>query len=249
MYICFIDESGTPPKPTATNPTPFWVLAGVIIHEAQWKNIADELVALKHRYRVRGEIKWRYFGPHNNDPDNSVAHLDQSKRDDFRQKMYEILTKRNSTKIIYSVCAPKLAYEKPWINTQADLYFQTYKPSSERFQYFLQDMGREVGTTQRGIVVADHQGRKQDDTLRKQHDRMVGEDAAFTSSFGNYVETIFLTPSHHSPGIQFADMVAGAIGRKVITNESRFYDLLSKSFRRSATGKLRGYGEIHVPNS
>lgn len=248
MYLCFVDESGTPPQPGQANPARYWVLAAVIIHEAQWRNISGELTQLRNKYRIVGEIKWRYFGPHNTDPNNSVAHLNQGERDAFRSAMYRILTKRNSIKIIYSVCSVAAAYRKPWITTQDDLYFETYKPVSERFQYFLQDISREIGATQLGIVVADHQGRKQDDTLRDEHHRLVREADAHSSNYENCVETIFLTPSHHSVGIQFADMVAGAIGRKFISGDDRFYNEFSASLRRSAVGRLEGFGEVKVPH-
>jgi hypothetical protein len=247
MYLCFIDESGTPPTPNQRNPAPYWVLAAVIIHEAQWRNVSSEFLALKRRFSISGEVKWRYFGSHNTSKENSVSHLSRSDRDKFRRDMYSIITRRNSIRIIYAVCSVAAAYEKPWIGSQDDLYFVTYKPISERFQYFLQDMSREVGDVQLGIVVADHQGRKQDDTLRNQHQRMVRENNQFTSNFGNYVETIFLTPSHHSVGIQFADMVAGGIGRKFISNDATFFDMFKGSFRRSSTGTLEGYGAVKVP--
>ena len=248
MYLCFVDESGTPPSPSQRNPAPYWVLASVIIHEAQWRNIANELYALRRRFQVSGEIKWRFFGPHNSDPDNSVLHLSQEDRDVFRRSMYSIITKRNSIKINYAICSVQSAYNVRCINSQEDLYFQTYRPLSERFQYFLQDMSREIGATQLGIVVADHRGRKQDDILRNRHQSITQENYRFTSGYDNYVETVFLTPSNHSVGIQFADMVAGAIGRKFISNDSTFYNMFTKSFRRSPQGKLEGFGEIKVPH-
>ena len=86
MYLCFIDESQTPPNPGQQNRPPYFIIAGVVIHEAQWHGISDDLKALKARpeFNVAGEIKWRFFGPTNKDPANSVAHLDQTARDEFR---------------------------------------------------------------------------------------------------------------------------------------------------------------------
>ena len=51
------------------------------------------------------------------------------------------------------------------------------------------------------------------------------------------IETIFLTPSHNSVGIQLADMVAGAIGRKFNSGDTLYYDQIEPSFRRSSAGK------------
>jgi hypothetical protein len=48
MYLCFIDESGTPPKPPGSG-KPYFVIGGVIMHEAQWHGISEELRRLKER--------------------------------------------------------------------------------------------------------------------------------------------------------------------------------------------------------
>lgn len=249
MYLCFIDESGTPPKPGQQRRPPYFVIGGVIIHEAQWQDIADELKALKARpeFRVRGEIKWRYFGPENRDDKNSVAHLDQEARDAFRKAFFGIIAKRKAVKIIACVASVEVAYAQAYCNSQEDLYQFTYKPVSERFQYFLQDMGRTIGSEQLGIMVADHRGRTQDDALRYKHHRLIEGEAPVFSTYKNYVETIFLTPSHNSVGIQLADMVAGAIGRKFNSNDALYYAQIEPSFRRSAGGKVPGFGIVKFP--
>lgn len=249
MYLCFIDESGTPPKPGQQGRPPYFVIGGVIIHEAQWHDISDELKALKAReeFKIRGEIKWRYFGPANNDPENTVAHLDQEHKDAFRKAFYGIITKRKAVKIIACVASVAVAYQQDYVNTQEDLYQYTYKPISERFQYFLQDMERTVGSKQLGIMVADHRGKTQDDALRYKHQRFVEAEAPVFSNYNNYVETLFLTPSHSSVGIQLADMVAGAIGRKFNSNDALYYDQIEPSFRRSAAGNIQGFGSVKFP--
>lgn len=251
MYLCFVDESGTPPKPGATKPRPYFVMAGVIMHEAQWHGIADEFKRLKLRpeFRVFGEVKWRFFGPENQDPKNPVRKLDQAARDAFRTQMFEILTRRKSIRIIACVASVASAYRLGYVNDEDDLYHYTYKPVSERFQYFLQDISRAVGDQQLGIVVCDHRGKKQDDMLRRQHHKMVEGNSDFFSTYDNYIETIFLTPSHLSVGIQFADMVAGAIGRKFNSKDSLFYDQLASAFRASPSGRVDGYGLVKFPTS
>src|SRR5271166_6056174 len=110
MHICFIDESSTPPKPTAQNPRPYFVIAGVFIPAAQWHGISQEFKGLKNIFRIGGEIKWRFFGADNNDPANSVRHLDQAARDNFRTRMFVILTRRNSIKVVSCVACVRAAY-------------------------------------------------------------------------------------------------------------------------------------------
>ena len=249
MYLCFLDESGSPPKPGRVKDRRYFIIAGLIMHEAQWHGVADEVRQLRNRrdFLVSGEIKWRYFGPDNTDADNSVAHLPQEKRDEFRAEVFNVILRRKSIKIIACCACAEAAYETAYVNTQDDLYHYTYKPVSERFQYYLQDTSRVVGERQLGIIVSDHRGKKQDELFRKGHHGLVDANRMFSSNYENFVESIFLTPSHHSVGIQLADMVAGAIGRAYNTDEKRFADMLTPSFRSSPTGKIEGYGLVKFP--
>jgi hypothetical protein len=196
---------------------------------------------------VFGEIKWRFFGTENDDPNNSVRHLSQEDREEFRRLFFNILTKRRGVKIVGCVTNVNEAYRQKYIKDEEDIYFYTYKPLSERFLYHLQDMTREVGARQLGIVVADHRGKKQDQMLRSSHDRIVQDDSPFASKYGNFVETLFLTPSHVCVGIQFADMVAGALGRGFNTGDWPHFQSIRSAIRTSSDGQLVGYGIAKFP--
>jgi hypothetical protein len=208
MLFCFIDESTTPPKPGQRGRPPYFVIGAVFLPLTQWHGIARELQVLKEQpqYKIRGEIKWRYFGAANDDPKNTVAHLNMECRDSFRESFYEILTRRNSVKTVASVVNVERAYEQTYINNEHDIYGYAYKPISERFQYHLQDISRATGDTNLGIVVADHRGREDDGRLKKEHQKLVHSQSYNTSHYNNIVEGLFLTQSHMSIGIQFADM-------------------------------------------
>jgi len=249
MLLCFIDESGSPPKPTKAEYRRYFVIAALIMHESQWHGVAEEIRQLKNKkeFGVKGEIKWRYFGSDNNDKDNSVAHLSQEQRDKFRESLFEIITKRKSIRVIACAADALAAYKTAYVNNEDDLYHYTYKPVSERFQYHLQDLSRSVGDKQLGIVIADHRGKKQDELFRKEHHKLVDSTSTFTSMYENYVETIFLTPSHLSIGIQLADMVAGAIGRALNAKEIRFAKMIKPSFRHRPNGKIDGFGFVRFP--
>lgn len=245
-----MDESGSPPGKDKADYRRYFVIAGLIMHENQWHGVADEVRQLRKRpeFNVTGEIKWRYFGQENTDANNSVAHLSQDARDAFRTALFEIITKRKSIKIVACAADAKVAYDTcPYVTSAEDLYHYTYKPVSERFQYHLQDVSRAVGDKQLGIIVADPRGKKQDESLRKEHHRLIEENSPFVSTYENYVETIFLTPSHLSVGIQLADMVAGAVGRALNSKESRFARLLKPAFRARPNGKIEGFGFVRFP--
>ena len=59
---------------------------------------------------------------------------------------------------------------------------------------------------------------------------------------------VFIAASHHSVGVQFADLVAGAVYRMVSKNDDRFYNKIKDNFRKSPEGDVNGYGIVSVPH-
>ena len=61
MQMLFIDESGTPPSPDKANDSPPFVLGGIIISDQCWHLVKADLESIKEKYKISGEIKWRFF--------------------------------------------------------------------------------------------------------------------------------------------------------------------------------------------
>jgi len=246
MHLCFIDESGTPGKLGKNNPR-FFVIAAAVIPDGIWHVVREKLVGLKREKKYFGEVKWRFFAPNNNDEENPMKDWDQAARDDFRERIFRIISEQRSIKLIACVTKCEDAYKVPSINSQDDIYFRTYKPVTERFQYFLQDLSREVGPKISGLIVADHRGSKDDNKMRNQHERLVRESQRYTSTYTHFVEGLFFAPSHMSVGIQLADMVAGATWRYFERDDDRFFNKIRGSFRAKPDGDIRGYGLVKFP--
>jgi len=208
--------------------------------------IQKQLLCKNHR-KLR--LKWRYFSPDNTDERNPMRKLDQIARDQIRTEIYKLICDDGSLRTLAVICSAAAAYDMPSVATQDDVYNLTYKPISERFQYHLQDISKPTGRKEFGIIVGDHRGVQDDKRLRAHHQKLLHSGAEFVSKYENLIEGLFLEPSHLSVGIQLADMVAGAIWRKYERNDSRWYDMLSASLRRSATGEIPGYGVIKVPKT
>lgn len=246
MHLLFVDESGTPPKPSGQAQA-YFVIAGIVIPEDRWKGMREKLVGLKRSEGYRGEVKWRFFAPNNKDEDNPMREWPMDQRNLFREKVFSIITSTRSSRIIACISECPTAYGLGNVNSQDDLYFKTYKPVTERFQYLLQDITRESGRDTLGMIVADHRGRGDDEKMRHQHERLVREDGRYSSTYANFVEGLFFSPSHMSVGIQLADMVAGAIWRAQSHNDATWFDRLRGSFRSSPSGKIDGYGIARFP--
>lgn len=141
MYLCFIDESGTPAKPDQANPKTF-VMAAIIIPDQTWHTVRRNFEKLEKAETYAGEVKWRCFAPENTDAHNPMRNWDQDRRDRFRTVLFKMITDQKSVTAVACICNCAKAYDLPEITAQDDLYFRTYKPFTERFQYFLQDISR-----------------------------------------------------------------------------------------------------------
>ncbi|HSX38634.1 MAG TPA: DUF3800 domain-containing protein [Chlamydiales bacterium] len=244
MHLYFIDDSGDPSRSTI-----HFVLGGVIIPGDQWHKLNDSFSFACEKFKVEGEIKWRLFGRKPGDGANSISHLSFAERDNLRKFLFESLVKFNSVKIIASVVHLPTLYSKYPLITPEDVYSMAYKPLTERFQYCLQDLSRASGTTFNGILVCDHRNPRQDKLLRNFHQDLLKSNVDITSKYSNLIETLFLAPSHQSIGLQFSDLVVGAILRFFENGDEKWYRVLEKSIRRHPlSGKVDGYGLLRIPN-
>jgi hypothetical protein len=246
MHLFFLDESGTPPAPTG-HWDKYFVIGGLVIPDGVWHKVRDSLHGMKVRRKLIGELKWRYFTAHNNEDANPMKGLIQAQRNEIREEIYQIICSTKSIKSMACIACIETAYNMACITSSDDLYHYTYKPLSERFQYYLQDLSKIVGRTETGIIVADHRGAKQDARFRGAHERLLRTDAAFTSNYQNLVESLFFLPSDISVGVQLADKVAGAVWRKFEKSDDYCYKLLEPSLRKSPAGNVDGFGIMKFP--
>ena len=207
----------------------------------------DGLMGIKIRRKIRGEIKWRYFAPGNNDTKNPMRGMSQTDRDEIRLEVYRLISSRTAVKTLACVASREAAYAMPSVNTQEELYHGTFKPITERFQYHLQDMTKLTGHKEFGIIVGDHRGPGDDRRLRSHHEKLLHSSSDFTSKYGNLIEGLFLHPSNLSIGIQLADMVAGAVWRKFERSDDKYYQMLKPSLRKDKNGNEAGFGLLKFP--
>lgn len=241
MYLCFVDESGTPPSaPSAAHP--YFTLAAAIIAAADWSSVAGKLLGFRLRHKLRGEMKWRYFSPRNSDVANPLATRTAEERKVLSLEFAHIIAASPVT-IIACVTDVELAFSYGSVTCPQDLYHFAYRPITERFQYFLQDR------QSYGIVVSDHRGRDSDRLFRAHHGHLIGQRSLMRTSYDRLIEGLFLQDSSHSVGIQIADYVAGAIHRAYNTADSAHATVLRRRFRADASGSIMGYGLVHHPKS
>lgn len=242
MYLLFVDESGNPALHTQKVSTSPCVIAGLAIPDGAWKAIDRQFRAIKAKYEVTGELKWRHFGPKK----GPLEHLDRRQRDSLRSDIYGLFTARNAVRIMAAVGTPSVYAGNGWYRDSPDgFYRHSLKSLSERFQYFLQDMSRETAQSHMGLLVCDARERTSDQRLvEAMHELMAG--GPFVSNYDNIVEGLFMADSAMSTGIQLADMVAGAICQKETKGNTRWYDVIEPRIRRRPNGDVNGYGIVRI---
>lgn len=250
MQLFFIDESGTIPPKLKHHGIEYFTLGGIVIPEDLWHEIDKELVIIKRKYSITHEIKWRYFSPQKcSSTQHALSHLSGAQKEDLRKHIYHLMTKFKSIRLICTVVDVQSAYKLDYVSNENDLYWYAYKQMTERFQYYLQDLSRLVGTKINGIIVCDHRQPKDDHQLRHLHQNLISGSKQNFSVYQNLIEGVFIAPSHLSVGIQLADMVAGAVYRHVSRNDSRYFDLIKNSFRQNLKGTIEGYGLVTWPKN
>ncbi|WP_166096704.1 DUF3800 domain-containing protein [Rhizobium flavescens] len=239
MHLCFIDESGTPPsKPDERHP--YFTLGAVIIKDADWHGISNAVRGFCTRHKLFGELKWRFFSPHNSSAENPMLGKNVQERKALSLEFARLISDSPLT-IISCVTDIQAAFDYASVTNQQELYHFAYKPLTERFQYFLQDQ------KSLGIVIADHRGRDSDRLFRAHHEALLAKKSKAVSMYGNFLEGLFLQDSCHSVGIQLADFVAGAIHRAYSTKDAELATILKPRFRKKSDGTIQGHGVVHHP--
>jgi hypothetical protein len=110
----------------------------------------------------------------------------------------------------------------------------------ERLQRWLKERGQADRITH---IAVERRGRTEDEKLELEFLRIKDGQGSFEGAMPN-LGLRFMDKKHNSTGLQIADLVAHPIGRHVInpSQPNRAYELIEPKFRRSAAGRVPGYG-------
>ena len=151
-------------------------------------------------------------------------------KDTLKNTLFTILSSYRSIKIIAGVIHFPSIYHSLDIKTPEQVHTLTYKTLLTSFQQRLKELTESNGLKVNGIVISDHRNPFQDSALRNFHMDLLKSDTTESPTYPNLIESLFLTPSHHSIGIQLADLVSGAIFRYFEHNDDRWYKLIEENF-------------------
>lgn len=248
MELLFLDESGTPAAPDKVDKNPYFVLGGLVVPELQWKALQFALNSIKREYDINGEIKWRYFFPHPKSTKvTPLSHLAIDELNGLRARLFELIAEHNSLRVLATIVDTKAYYEQNPDSNAEDMYHDAFREVCCRFQYYLQDRSRANNRLPfYGMVVIDERNNQENKRLENFHYNLLTSDEHDQTQYNNLIEGLFIAASHHSVGVQFADLVAGAVYRKVTKNDSSFYDIIQGNVRSGPYG-VNGFGIMSLP--
>jgi hypothetical protein len=233
VYLLFLDESGTP---SAAD----FVLGGVAIAGERWHQLRTRWIDIKGTSGrpSRSEVKWSRA--------RSTAGL--------AARLADLLVEYEATAFAVQLrpeeghrVAPEL------FKSGEDTYATALMFLAERFQHFLRYRD------DYGVIVLDQRDGRQDDRLRRFFRRLAERGTPFMT-LDRIVDPIMLSPSHHSLGIQAADLVVGpmlALARqdsqdmpaeRVELARELHGRLLPCFARHPATGEIDGVGIKQFPD-
>lgn len=211
--------------------TKYFVLAGLILPADAWPTVRDRYDRLKTEYGLNPsiEIKWRHIR-HPGGHRNPLRTLSDVERTQFARSALGIIRATTFACVVAIVVDNVAAYARADISSAEDIYERAVSLAMERFQYYLR------AAKDYGIVVQDQRHQAQDIRLRAFYRSLLASGTRWTR-FPNILESVFLTPSDFSTGLQFADSIAGSCYATYCTQkpESKYFDII----RGKITGDRR----------
>lgn len=235
-YIVYVDESGDHGLVSINPQNPVFVLTFCIFDKEAYRTGMVPLVqALKFAFWGHDGVVLHSREIRKSSGDFSIL-LNQAVRDRFLASVNYLVEHAPVTLIAAAIDKQRHVqkYQDPDNPYKIALTF-----CMERLQMFLNERGQ--GDRKTWIMV-EQRGKKEDADLELEFRRI--------AAGGNQVGAMpnldirFMDKKHNSAGLQMADLLAYPVARHIIDPQqaNRAFDLAEPKFRRSATGKVRGYG-------
>ena len=226
MYLLFLDESGTPADDV-------FALGGVAIRASDWTLVRtrwDDCLRAAGWPSDR-ELKWSGTVTGAVPPDTADA-------------VYSCLAG------LPLVCFTTILYPQSdgydeFFGSEEDTYATALTFVAERYQRFLSN------NDQYGVIVLDSRRPDMDEPVRRFFTRIQHEGTQF-AELDRIVDGLLLGPSHHSLGLQLADLVVGCTRAATFSmgDNTRWLRQLEPVFaRHPSSGQVSGVGLKYFPDS
>lgn len=227
VHLLFIDETGRPDERT-------FGVGGVVIEAAQWSLLRDRWqdALAQHRWPAEKEVKWH--GTRTGEVPPALA-----------DTVFAALAGAPIT--CYAVLLRPLAGRQShphFFASDEDTYATALMFLAERFQRFLSR------ADSHGVMILDSRRPEVDERTRRFFERLKREGTPYVQ-LDRIVDSLLLGPSHHSIGLQAADLVVASTlaARRGQGDASRWHKQLLPSFAAHPDTKtVEGVGLVEFPS-
>lgn len=242
----YLDESGDHNLEKIDPRYPVFVLGGGVVDRAYARTVM--------RPRIR-QLKVDFFdGPgivlHTNDIVRARNGFEALKDERFRNEFYEALNVM-MRELEYKVVA--CVIDKPKL--VAKYKHRADDPYGYSLEVLIERFCKELGDTpDGGIIYAERRGEPLDHELNVAWERLrsnvVGTGYAGAKTIDERIcELVVKDKRLNIDGLQLADLVVSPIARRAMRlSTQKDYEIVKSKFRRSGTGKVKGYGLVMLPD-
>jgi len=230
VRVLFVDDSGNRHN---SEREPYFCLGAFSVGDEHLKQVGHRLAAIKKQWRLEAmpldEIKFNQIGRDHDTKKrpNPLVRVgwDRPARIEFGHAMLRSLAAVPGVKVFM------VGIDRRQLGPYEGAMDWAFRLLLERFEFSLNNERPRVG-----LVICDQED-VQDEAMR----RAIYAGSEWTD-LPNIAETVMFVPSHHSPGIQFADFVAGSAGRWWNYRDEKYVANLTSVLQTTSKGSWRGAG-------
>lgn len=246
QYTLYLDAAGDPgwPAPFGRSRTQWYVLAGIALNSKNDINAKLLAESLLEEYVPNVERnKWpdSNYEIHYHDiifGKNVFSHLEDSKRKELADKIFDLILKLDPRPVVFATAINKVQHKRKYSNRAFPVRTLAMQATIHRFSMFLEEkdhigsviVDEEEYKKDKEVRVMIHQLRRFGATIRGQNYQPSKEN-----NLKRILNSISLSPSEMSTGIQLADVCSRSIWAHFEHKKSNRFNQILELFDRNAT--------------
>jgi hypothetical protein len=227
MYILYVDESGD----GGMNPgsSRHLVLAGVAIHEGQWKKFTRSLDTIQESHLPQAGGPVEFHASEIRAGRSVFRGFSRTQRAGLMNDVYRVISASTGNRLVlFGSVVDKAAFLSKY-GSKVDPYEGAFERLCTMFNMFLQHLQARQRKVQRGIIVFDEARPSLCRQIRTLLAKFQAGGGRWTS-MANLIETVFFFDSRTSRVMQLADFTAFALYRRYESEDAAYLNMIHHRF-------------------
>jgi hypothetical protein len=229
MYLIYLDESGTPP---VTDLDAFYTLAGLVIHESNWKAIDNDVENIKAAYKLMEIHIGKIWKRHRKSPRSQYAR-------NVVGEIYSLVARSD----IVLMCVSIDKFREYQNNPSSDVEFLAWELLIERLNICVDKLCKTNGRNEYGLIIMDERNQEKDTRIRN-YLKVLRDRGTRFQNIDRIIEDPVFSPSHWRNLTQLADAIAFC--SKSYLKEDDFFSkqflTIQNKFDKDSKGRINNAG-------